>query len=152
MVRVLTKRFFASTIAKFEKQYKKTILDFISVDGLSVNVILTLMAMGNKDKSEDEVAKILDDYMEEGNGIIDALIQVLDELDRDIHIFKGTGLSIKDIKEQYYKEIENNVNEEQKVVEFKAPEAPATELKPNESVKVDVNGFASLDTEETSDF
>lgn len=152
MVRVLTKRFFASTIAKFEKQYKKTILDFISVDGLSVNVILTLMAMGNKDKSEDEVAKILDDYMEEGNGIIDALIQVLDELDRDIHIFKGTGLSIKNIKEQYYKEIENNVNEEQKVVEFKAPEAPATELKPNESVKVDVNGFASLDTEETSDF
>lgn len=152
MVRVLTKRFFASTIAKFEKQYKKTILDFISVDGLSVNVILTLMSMGNKDKTEDEVAKILDDYMEEGNGIIDALIQVLDELDRDIHIFKGTGLSIKDIKEQYYKEIENNVNEEQKVVEFKAPEAPATELKPNESVKVDVNGFASLDTDETADF
>lgn len=152
MVRVLTKRFFASTIAKFEKQYKKTILDFISVDGLSVNVILTLMSMGNKDKSEDEVATILDEYMAEGNGIIDALIQVLDELDRDIHIFKGTGLSIKDIKEQYYKEIENNVNEEQKVVEFKAPEAPATELKPNESVKVDVNGFASLDTEETSDF
>lgn len=152
MVRVLTKRFFASPIAKFEKQYKKTILDFISVDGLSVNVILTLMSMGNKDKSEDEVATILDEYMAEGNGIIDALIQVLDELDRDIHIFKGTGLSIKDIKEQYYKEIENNVNEEQKVVEFKAPEAPATELKPNESVKVDVNGFASLDTEETSDF
>ena len=152
MVRVLTKRFFALTIAKFEKQYKKKILDFISVDGLSVNVILTLMSMGNKDKSEDEVAKILDDYMEEGNGIIDALIQVLDELDRDIHIFKGTGLSIKDIKEQYYKEIENNVNEEQKVVEFKAPEAPATELKPNESVKVDVNGFASLDTDETADF
>ena len=152
MVRVLTKRFFASTIAKFEKQYKKTILDFISVDGLSVNVILTLMSMGNKDKSEDEVATILDEYMEEGNGIIDALIQVLDELDRDIHIFKGTGLSIKDIKEQYYKEIENNVNEEQKVVEFKAPEAPATELKPNESVKVDVNGFASLDTDETADF
>lgn len=152
MVRVLTKRFFASTIAKFEKQYKKTILDFISVDGLSVNVILTLMSMGNKDKSEDEVATILDEYMAEGNGIIDALIQVLDELDRDIHIFKGTGLSIKDIKEQYYKEIENNANEEQKVVEFKAPEAPATELKPNESVKVDVNGFASLDTEETADF
>lgn len=152
MVRVLTKRFFASTIAKFEKQYKKTILDFISVDGLSVNVILTLMSMGNKDKSEDEVATILDEYMAEGNGIIDALIQVLDELDRDIHIFKGTGLSIKDIKEQYYKEIENNVNEEQKVVEFKAPEAPATELKPNESVKVDVNGFASLDTDETADF
>lgn len=152
MVRVLTKRFFASTIAKFEKQYKKTILDFISVDGLSVNVILTLMSMGNKDKTEDEVANILDEYMAEGNGIIDALIQVLDELDRDIHIFKGTGLSIKDIKEQYYKEIENNVNEEQKVVEFKAPEAPATELKPNESVKVDVNGFASLDTDETADF
>lgn len=152
MVRVLTKRFFASTIAKFEKQYKKTILDFISVDGLSVNVILTLMSMGNKDKTEDEVATILDEYMAEGNGIIDALIQVLDELDRDIHIFKGTGLSIKDIKEQYYKEIENNVNEEQKVVEFKAPEAPATELKPNESVKVDVNGFASLDTDETADF
>ena len=152
MVRVLTKRFFASTIAKFEKQYKKTILDFISVDGLSVNVILTLMSMGNKDKTEDEVATILDEYMAEGNGIIDALIQVLDELDRDIHIFKGTGLSIKDIKEQYYKEIENNVNEEQKVVEFKAPEAPATELKPNESVKVDVNGFASLDTEETDNF
>ena len=152
MERVLTKRFFASTIAKFEKQYKKTILDFISVDGLSVNVILTLMSMGNKDKTEDEVATILDEYMAEGNGIIDALIQVLDELDRDIHIFKGTGLSIKDIKEQYYKEIENNVNEEQKVVEFKAPEAPATELKPNESVKVDVNGFASLDTDETADF
>ena len=152
MVRVLTKRFFASTIAKFEKQYKKTILDFISVDGLSVNVILTLMSMGNKDKTEDEVANILDEYMAEGNGIIDALIQVLDEIDRDIHIFKGTGLSIKDIKEQYYKEIENNVNEEQKVVEFKAPEAPATELKPNESVKVDVNGFASLDTDETADF
>lgn len=152
MVRVLTKRFFASTIAKFEKQYKKTILDFISVDGLSVNVILTLMSMGNKDKTEDEVATILDEYMAEGNGIIDALIQVLDELDRDIHIFKGTGLSIKDIKEQYYKEIENNANEEQKVVEFKAPEAPATELKPNESVRVDVNGFASLDTEETADF
>lgn len=152
MVRVLTKRFFASTIAKFEKQYKKTILDFISVDGLSVNVILTLMSMGNKDKTEDEVATILDEYMAEGNGIIDALIQVLDELDRDIHIFKGTGLSIKNIKEQYYKEIENNANEEQKVVEFKAPEAPATELKPNESVRVDVNGFASLDTEETADF
>lgn len=151
-MRVLTKHFFASTIAKFEKQYKKTILDFISIEGLSVNAILTIMQMGNPTSNEDEVAKILDEYLGEGNGLIDALIQVLDELDKDVHIFKGTGISIKDVRDKYYKELEGANNSENNLVEFKSPEnTDETALKPNESVKVDVNGFASIE-DETDNF
>lgn len=150
MKRLLTKRFTSFAISQCEKKYGKDLMDLIDVGGLSVSKILILVMMGNNNCSDKDAGEILDRYLAE-HSIMEALVQLLEELNADLHIFDGTGLSIEDIKKQLNVN-KDKENEDNKVVEFKAPEAPATELKPNESVKVDVNGFASLDTEETDNF
>lgn len=150
MKRLLTKRFTSYSIAQCEKKYGKDLMDLIDVGGLSISKILILVMMGNNNCADKDAGEILDRYLAE-HSIMEALIQLLEELNADLHIFDGTGLSIDDIREQLNVTV-NKASEENKVIDFKAPEAPETVLEPNESVKVDVNGFASLDNEDTENF
>ena len=142
-MRLLTKRFCSYTIAKCEKQFKKEFMDFIDVGNLSIEKMLILIQMGNGMCSEEEAGEKLDNYLsDENNGLVDAYLQLLDEVDRDVHILKGTGISIESLKEELYKKVENKASENTAdIVEFKAD----TVLKPTEEPKVDVNGFVSLD-------
>lgn len=142
-MRLLTKRFCSYTIAKCEKQFKKEFMDFIDVGNLSIEKMLILIQMGNSMCSEEEAGEKLDNYLaDENNGLVDAYLQLLDEVDRDVHILKGTGISIESLKEELYKKVENKASENTAdIVEFKAD----TVLKPTEEPKVDVNGFVSLD-------
>ena len=152
-MRLLTKHFGAYTISKFEKEQSKiqghevTIMDFIDIGNLSVDKMLFLIRMGTNNCTGEEAGEKLDNFMAGGNGLIDAYLQLLDELDRDVHIFKGTGISINDIKEQMYKDLGNKSSDEKhKIVEFKQDETKdETVLKDEETPKVDVNGFVSLD-------
>lgn len=152
MKRLLTKRFGAYAIQQCEKKTGKDLMDLIDVGGLSVNKIMTLVKMGNNNCSDEEAGEILDRFLAE-HSIVEALIQLLEELNADLHIFDGTGLSLEEIKKQLIVDKnKENKEDDNKVVEFKAPEAPSTELKNNESVKVDANGFVSIDEADTSDY
>ena len=152
MKRLLTKRFGSYAIQQCEKKTGKDLIDLLDVGGLSVDKIMTLVKMGNNNCSDEEAGEILDRFLAE-HSIVEALIQLLEELNADIHIFDGTGLSLKEIKKQFIVDKnKENKEDDNKVVEFKAPEAPSTELKNNESVKVDVNGFVSIDEANTNDY
>lgn len=142
-MRLLTKRFGSYTIAKCEKQYKKEFMEFIDIGNLSVDKMLLLIQMGNNMCTEEEAGEKLDNFLaDENNGLVDAYLQLLEEIDRDVHILKGTGISIESLKEELYKKVENKASENTAdIVEFKAD----TVLKPTEEPKVDVNGFVSLD-------
>lgn len=144
-MRLLTKRFSSYTIAKCEKQYKKEFMEFIDIGNLSVDKMLLLIQMGNNMCTEEEAGEKLDNFLaDENNGLVDAYLQLLDEIDRDVHILKGTGITVDSIKEELYSKIDNKASEN-KVVEFRPVEQEETVLKPEEEPKVDVNGFVSLD-------
>lgn len=156
-MRLLTKKFCSYTIAKCEKQFKKEFMDFIDVGNLSIEKMLILIQMGNNMCSEEEAGEKLDNYLsDENNGLVDAYLQLLDEVDRDVHILKGTGISIESLKEELYKKVENkaseNTAEVNNVLDFddyttkiEDNSVAETVLKPTETPKVDVNGFVSLD-------
>lgn len=147
MKRLLTKKFGSYAVAQCERKYhKKSILEFVSeLSELSMSVILVLISAGNNNCTEEKAGEIADRYLAE-HSILELMIQILEELNADINIFEGTGLSLDEIKNQLKANTKKN-DDESKVIEFKTPEAQTTELKENESVKVDVNGFASLDTD-----
>lgn len=158
-MRLLTKKFCAYTIGKFEKEQSKaqgkdvTILDFIDIGDLSVSKMIFLIRIGNANCSEEEAGEKLDNFLaDEKNGLIDAYIQLLDELDRDIHIFKGTGIKVSDLRKEISEDVENKVSDEKpKIVEFKQEdEKEKTALKDGETPKVDINGYASLDNEDSN--
>lgn len=144
-MRLLTKKFTQYTIAQFEKKYDKTVVDFIDIGNLSVNKMIILIQMGNSGCSEQEAAEKLDNYLsDENNGLIDAYMQILEELDKDIHLFKGTGQNISDMRKAMYEKM--NIDGVHKVVEdIPVEDSETSDLKDNEQVKVDINGFASLD-------
>ena len=152
MKRLLTMKFGSYAVAQCERKYhKKSILEFVTeLSELSMSVILILISAGNNNCPEEKAGEIADRFLAE-HSVLELMIQILEELNADINIFEGTGLSIDEIKNQLKANTQKN-DDESKVVEFKTPEAQTTELKENESVKVDVNGFASLDTEDIDNF
>lgn len=157
-MRYLTKRFGAYTIDKCEKKYKKDFMDFIDIGNLSIGKMIILIQMGNGlnkngefNLSEEDAANKLDEFLSldgQDNSIVDAYLQLLDEINRDTKILKGTGVTIESIKNDLYSKMESKATDkvDDKVVEFKPQdEKVENELLPNEVPKVSVDGFVSLD-------
>lgn len=155
-MRLLTKRFSSYRVAQFEKKYNKDFLDFIDIGNLSFSKIIILIQMGNeKGTTEEQASDKLDNYLaDENHSIVDAYLQVLDELNRDTKILKGTGLTIDKLRKDIYEKVEekttkvdNNDITDLKITETsEEKEEPKTiVLKDNETPKVDDDGFVSLD-------
>lgn len=145
------------TIAQLEKKLGKPFMQIIDVGELEVNKMITLVQagfgiQGGQFKIDEEAAGDILDAVIEKEGLIGAYIAILDKIDKSIHLFKGTGISISDIKKQIFKELEDKTtntdinNDTEKVVEFKPV------LKDTETLKVGVDGLVSLDDETETDF
>lgn len=147
MERVFTTHLTAYSISKIEKICKKTLLDIISETPSYSSIILMIM-MDCKGLTDEQAGQKIDKYQSEGHGFFDLYFQVLSEIDADTHILKEAGASIEELKKQFNIEINSNNKNENNVIDFKAPEKNnENALKPNETPKVDVNGFVSLDNE-----
>lgn len=134
-MRVLTKKFTAYTVAQCEKQYKKDFLDFIDIGNLSFSKMITLVQMGNGyfngklAMGEEEAAGLIDKYLSsnEDHTIVDVFIQLLEEIDMDTKLFKGSGTSVEDIRENLIKKNNNITSFE----EFKQEQQEAEEVADN---------------------
>lgn len=103
-MRKLTKYFGTYSLAKYEKATGKGVMDLLDIGNFEINKIANLIMLGNKDfKSEDEAYERLDEYLkaDEGNSLISAYFDLIDELDRDIKIMKSCGIKIDDLKAEF---------------------------------------------------
>lgn len=130
-MRYFTKKFGSYAIALYEKKYGKDPMSLIDVGNLSIEKMITAIRVGNGTKgndftmSEEEAASRIDNFLEdENNSIIDVYLQLIDEYDRDIKLFKGTGVTIDSIRADLYNQVENKTTTENKVVDF-----PVNEMK-----------------------
>lgn len=153
-MRYFTKKFTSYAIAIYEKKFKKEPMDLIDVGNLSIEKMITAIRVGNGVKggdfilSEEEAAEKIDNFLEdENNSIIDVYLQIMEEYDRDLKIFKGTGVTIDSIRKDLYNKVEDKTKTAD-VVEFPKVEEPKNELLPGETPKVDVNGNVTLDSED----
>ena len=154
-MRYFTKKFGSYAIALYEKKYGKDPMSLIDVGNLSIEKMITAIRVGNGTKgndfimSEEEAASRIDNFLEdENNSIIDVYLQIMEEYDRDLKLFKGTGVTIDSIRKDLYSQVENKTTTENKVVEF-----PINELKPDEiPQKVGVDGAVTLDSEPVPQF
>lgn len=142
----------AYTISQCEKKFGKSIMDFIDIGNMEINKMITLVQMGfgwangGFKLSEEDAADELDQLISE-QGIVGAYISILERIDRSLHLFKGTGTSIDDLRKQLTKDVENKVSDDKpKILEFKQEtEKSETVLKEGETPKVDIDGYVSLD-------
>lgn len=115
-MRVLTKRFFTSRIARYEKQTGKGVMDLLDIGNMEVNKIANIVKLGNTfgpGVDEDEEAyKILDDYLaaDPDNSIITAFFDLIDEMDKDLKILKSCGLSVEDIKKEFMEKTKQGID------------------------------------------
>ena len=147
-MRLLTQKFTAYNIAKFEAKHDKEFIDFIDIGKLSISKMLTLIAMGNNNCSEEEAGKKLDNFLdEENNSLIDAYIQLIDEIDRDTKLLKKSGIKVSDLRKQFEENISKSVEEAKEAVEKEETQTKVIEtaLLEGENPKVDINGNVSLD-------
>lgn len=147
-MRLLTQKFTAYNIAKFENKHNKEFIDFIDIGKLSIGKMLTLIAMGNNNCSEEEAGKKLDNFLDgEDNSLIDAYIQLIDEIDRDTKLLKKSGIKVEDLKKQFEDNISKSVEEAKEAVEQEEIQSTVIEtaLLEGENPKVDINGNVSLD-------
>lgn len=126
MERHLTKRFTQFTIFKLEKETGLKMEELISIDKLSAGDLLRLVKAGNNHCSYEEASEIADAFIEK-HGFIEYTKQLLKELYTDLGMYK------KGMFEDDKTDIDTVIKEKETVI------------KNNESVKVDVNGFVSLD-------
>ena len=159
-MRLLTKRFTSYNIDKFEQRFKKDFMDFMDVGNLSINKIKLLVQMGNNNCSDEDACNIMDNYLsDENNSLIDLYMQVLEELNADTHILKGTGITVAKLREDLYAgmkmsadnaviddTVENTENDIQVNVENKIEPFPVNnDTKPEiQTPKVDINGFVPV--------
>ena len=142
----------AYTISQCEKKFGKSIMDFIDIGNLEINKMIVLVQMGfgwangGFKLSEEDAADELDQLIGE-QGIVGAYLAILERIDKCIHLFKGTGVTIDDLREQLSKGIENKTDvDKHKILEFEQEtEKSETVLKEGETPKVDINGYVSLD-------
>lgn len=154
-MRYFTKRFTSYSLDLYEKKTGKEPMDLIDVGNLSVSKMILAIRVGNGRKgndfimSEEEAGEKIDNFLEdENNSIIDVYLQIMEEYDRDLKLFKGTGVTIDSIRKDLYSQVENKTTTENKVVEF-----PINELKTDEiPQKVGVDGAVTLDSEPVPQF
>ena len=135
MERLLTKRFTQFAIARLERETKEDFGDFLDVGNLSAGKMLRLIRAGNNYCSEEDAGKIADKFLE-NHTYFDFIKQLYIEVDLDLKIFKSQGVNLDEmIKELEASKLPNkNENNENETV-----------IKNDETPKVDVNGFVSLD-------
>lgn len=110
-MRLLTTKFTSYNIAKAERKYKKELVNMLDVGNLSVEKMLMLISIGNNNCEEEKAAEKLDNYLsDENNSIIDAYIQILEEIDIDLKILSRSGMKISAIREQLNKTIKSNAS------------------------------------------
>lgn len=173
-MRYFTKRFTSYALALYEKKTGKEPMDLIDVGNLSIQKMITAIRVGNGTKNgdfamtEEEAGEKIDNFLaDENNSIIDVYLQIMDEYDRDLKLFKGTGVTIDSIRKDLYSQVENKTATENKVVEFPENKVEShdyiaamengrcevkNELLPGETPKVDVNGNVTLDDEPVPQF
>lgn len=103
-MRQLTKYFGTYTLAKYEKETGKGVMDLLDIGNFEVNKIANIIKLGNKDfKTEEEAYDRLDEYLksDDEHSLITAYFDLIDELDRDIKILKSCGVKIEDLKTQF---------------------------------------------------
>lgn len=158
-MRYFTKRFTSYALALYEKKTGKEPMDLIDVGNLSIQKMITAIRVGNGTKNgdfamtEEEAGEKIDNFLaDENNSIIDVYLQIMEEYDKDIKLFKGTGVTIDSIRKDLYSQVENKTATENKVVEFPTEPEVKNELLPGETPKVDVNGNVTLDDEPVPQF
>ena len=110
-MRLLTTKFTSFNIAKAERKYKKELVNMLDVGNLSVEKMLMLISIGNNNCEEEKAAEKLDNYLsDENNSIIDAYIQILEEIDMDLKLLSRSGMKISTIREQLNKTIKSNAS------------------------------------------
>lgn len=135
MSRKLTKFFGSYKLAKYQKDNKLSMLELIDFDDMDINTLIRLIKLGHPDRvtdngrfslTDEEACDILDKYIQdnEENNYITAYIDILDELDRDIHLFKGFGVNVEKIKQ-----------------DLKAKVAQDTEVETDDEVDADLGEF-----------
>lgn len=103
-MRKLTKFFGSYKLAKYQKEHKCSLLELIEFSDIDINTLLVLIKLGHPDlqgkhMTDEEAAEILDQYLQdEENNYITAYLDLVEELDRDIHLFKGFGVKMSDLK------------------------------------------------------
>lgn len=146
----------AYTISQCEKKFGKSIIELIDIGNMEVSKMIPLIqagfgwANGGFKMNEEDAAVELDQLISE-HGMVGAYLCILERIDRNMHIFKGTGITVDDLREQLFKDVENKVSDNKpKIVEFKQTEEnKETVLRDGETPKVDINGFVSLDEADT---
>ena len=118
MNRVLTKKFMSFTVAKWERQHKKGVMDLLDVGEFELNKIANIIVLGNtrgKNETEEDVYERayekIDSFLEvEDNSIIDLFMQLMREFDMDFKIFKAMGMSVDDLEEELKSGVKNRVD------------------------------------------
>lgn len=105
-MRQLTRYFGSYTLAKYEKDTGKSVMDLIDIGNFEINKIAQIIKLGNRDfKSDEDAYNRLDEYLraDESNSLISAYFDLIAELDTDIRILKACGVSIEDLKAEFNK-------------------------------------------------
>ena len=111
-MRKLTKRFLMSVLDKHEKATKEGINDLmVKVSTMSIQSMIDVIVLGNNNIDREEAANILDNYLaDEDNTLATAMLDLIEELEKDTKILKMTGVNIKEFR----KSIEEEIKEQSK--------------------------------------
>lgn len=117
-MRKLTKFFGSFKIAKYQKENKCSLMEMIEFDNMDINALTKLIKLGHPDTvnsqgnkqsmTDEEAADILDRYLaaDENNNYVTAYLDILNEMDADIHLFRGFGIKMSDLKAKLQSQID----------------------------------------------
>lgn len=111
-MRYLTTKFMSYDVGQYEKKTGKGIMDLLDIGNLEVNKIVTIIQLGNHKMEPEAAYERLDQYLsaDEEHSLITAFFDLLDELDKDLKIFKSCGVKVDEIKEQFKDEVKKRVD------------------------------------------
>ena len=108
-MRKLTKYFHSYVIQQYQKHNKVSLMKMIDFDDMNIDTLFTMIKLGNAKKAQnkwiyiddEQAGDMLDNYIAENdeNSYITAYIELLDELDTDMHLFKSFGINVNKIKQ-----------------------------------------------------
>ena len=132
--RILTTFFGTKRLGDYQRKHKVKLDELISFEDMDVNTLIGMTWIGNPQiNTYDEAAEIIDRYIaaDDSHSHITAYIDLIDEMDKDIHLFKGFGANVKQIKaEMLAKVAEVKAATEAKIEEYsddKTDETPQPE-------------------------
>lgn len=137
MKRVFTKKFLGYHLGKTGKDA----VELLDMGAMNVGKMIDMIVLGNagtKNYTYEEASKVLDDYLEEGHSLLEAEFQLMAEYDADLNLMRSFGIDIEDMKNQ----ILNGASEHFHKIKG---DVDGTVLKEDEAVKIDEDGFATID-------